>query len=421
MFRVLFVSPFLPWPLRHGGAMQRTHLMWRALAERGEVELMLLMPPDAVTPDDLVGLRREFNLAAHFPWPEPRPAGLAWRLAGRLPLRPNLRGPTRYLLGIPSRFAPSPAASAWLTEQTTRGRYQAIIAHRLRSALVSGVPARRRPPMLLDIDDVESLKAWGRTHAAHPPSIGLCLLATAESLQFRHLEKRHFPRFDHLWFASPEDQAHFGVAHSSVLPNVPFIPPGAEPLQPFPEHTTSRELLFVGHLGWQANQQGLDRFLTRVYPKVRATVPDVRFRIVGVSLTEADRRRWENVSGVEVTGFLERLEDAYAQCALTVSPIHWGGGTKIKVIESLAYGRTCVVTPHALYGYGSVLRHGDALWCAHNDDAFSEGCIRLLRDRDLRTTLSTRGRELVATHFTSAAFRRSVHEALDRVVRRSAP
>ena len=401
--------------------MQRTYLLWHALAERGEVELMLLMPPDAITPEDLAKLRREFNLAAHFHWPEPRPAGLAWRLAGCLPQRPKLRGPIRYLLGVPAQFAPSPEASAWLAERTARDRYQAIITYRFRPALVSGVPARRQPPVLVDIDDVDSVKAWERTRAAHRPSIGLRLLARGESLQLRRLEKRFFPQFDHLWFTSPEDQARFGVPHSSVLPNVPFALPGVEPIQPFPENPASRELLFVGHLGWEANQQGLDRFLTRVYPKVRAAVPNLRFRIVGVSLTESDRRRWESVRGVEVTGFLERLDEAYARCAFTVSPVYWGAGTKIKVVESLAYGRTCVVAPHALYGYGSVLRHAEALWCGHDDDAFAEGCIRLLRDRDRRETLSTRGRDLVAKHFSWAAFRTSVHEALDRVVRRSAP
>ena len=59
---------------------------------------------------------------------------------------------------------------------------------------------------------------------------------------------------------------------------------------------------------------------------------------------------------VEVSGFVQDLPPVYERAAFTVAPIYWGGGTKIKVLESLAYGRTCVASATTCSHTGSASR-----------------------------------------------------------------
>src|SRR5690606_21015222 len=122
----------------------------------------------------------------------------------------------------------------------------------------------------------------------------------------------------------------------------------------------SQVILTVSAMRFRVNEEAVDRFVQKIWPRIRAAAPQARFRIVGSQMTEAHRARWGAHAGVEVIGFVERLADAYGACALTVAPIFEGGGTKIKVLESLLYGRTCVVAPHAQRGYEHVLRHGES-------------------------------------------------------------
>ena len=57
------------------------------------------------------------------------------------------------------------------------------------------------------------------------------------------------------------------------------------------------------------------------------------------------RLRWEAIDGVQPVGYVDDLADEYRRCAFTVAPIFEGAGTKIKVLESLAFGRACLTTP----------------------------------------------------------------------------
>jgi glycosyltransferase involved in cell wall biosynthesis len=139
-------------------------------------------------------------------------------------------------------------------------------------------------------------------------------------------------------------------------------------------------------------------------------LPEATLRIVGRYADDETRQEWEANPGVILAGYVDDLRAVYEQCAFTIAPVDWGAGTKIKVLESLAYGRTCVVTPHALHGYGEYLKHGDSLWCCASSEAMVDGCLRLLGDPRLRERLAARGHEIVCRHFSIDSFRSTVHE-----------
>lgn len=44
------------------------------------------------------------------------------------------------------------------------------------------------------------------------------------------------------------------------------------------------------------------------------------------------------------------MKPLYEECSLTVAPVAFGAGTSIKVLESFAYSRTCVMNYHASRG-----------------------------------------------------------------------
>ena len=127
------------------------------------------------------------------------------------------------------------------------------------------------------------------------------------------------------------------------------------------------------------------------------------------------RSRWGAVPGVDPIGFAEDLRQSYSDAALTVVPIREGGGTKIKVLESMMYGRACVCASHSLRGYEEVLKHNESIYVAPDDDALIEGCVSLLNAPAKRAELAKVGGQQVREHFSLDRFTNIVVESVDKV------
>jgi len=184
---------------------------------------------------------------------------------------------------------------------------------------------------VVDLDD------WGYHYG---PGV-LALAAQFKSQYAAWLAKRQLKRFDAYFFVNRRDQAQHRELKSALLPNTPYTPPA----QPFPQ-TNSPVLLFVGSLWYAPNREGIDRFLTRCWPAIKSAHPEARLLLVGAA-PPAVRQAWEQYPDVSAPGFVDDLGEAYRNAAFTIAPIYSGGGTNIKILESLAYGRACITTLHS--------------------------------------------------------------------------
>ncbi len=102
-------------------------------------------------------------------------------------------------------------------------------------------------------------------------------------------------------------------------------------------------LLFVGSLDWLPNQQGLRWFFTEVWPEVVKRRPGAIIQVVG-----SGNSSWLNKellgSQAQVFQNVPDLNPYYEQADLTVIPLFFGSGTRVKAIESAAFSRTFLST-----------------------------------------------------------------------------
>jgi glycosyltransferase involved in cell wall biosynthesis len=133
-------------------------------------------------------------------------------------------------------------------------------------------------------------------------------------------------------------------------------------------------------------------------------------------MTEEMRRHLAGIPGIEAVGYVDDLSQVYADSAFAIAPVFSGGGTNIKVLEALWYGRACLVTAVAHRGYQEVLPAGECLEVAYDLDALVEGAVRLYMDPDYRQRLANAGCDAVRRHYSFKQFCRVVEDTVEQVL-----
>lgn len=387
--RILFVAQHLPVPVR-GGSSQRTNLLIEGLRTFADVELVAIGPP---------GVRKlledhGYSVADVLPPEDDGVGGKVTRVLG-------------FLLPGAIRYRPRAAAVAVLRRLWDSGRYDIIVGRYCRPSARSGV--HLFPRSIVDIDDVESqkLSSW----IAQQPLARLLKAPTWIVMRrMQAAERSVIGALARAWLSAADDLGDLPSDRIDVIPNIPFYPAAA--LGPSPSDGT---ILFVASLDYRVNVDALNRLVDVVWPRVRAAAPDLRLRVVGGGLDAASQARLASQPGVDYAGFVDDLTAEYAGAMCSVVPIWEGGGTKIKILESLALGRTCVVAAPSMRGYSDHLRDDEDVIVANDEDAFVTGILTLAADQPLRHRLEMHARNAVNAHFSREMLAKRLRASVEHV------
>lgn len=156
-------------------------------------------------------------------------------------------------------------------------------------------------------------------------------------------------------------------------------------------------LLFVGS-NTPPNVIGLQWLLDHAWPRIRAARPDATLDVAG---TVARAFTVAPPEGVRFLGLVDDLRPLYTRAGVVISPLTFGSGLKVKLIEALAQGKAIVATPVTMQGVEAIA--GDAVRVAEDPAAFADAVIALSTDPAERTALAARALAVAEAHFSPAA------------------
>ncbi|MEX0776990.1 MAG: glycosyltransferase family 4 protein [Phycisphaeraceae bacterium] len=407
--RILLITGSSPTPPTSGDR-QRTDMIYRALQRVGETDLLLFRDEAGMGEGALERLRQGYGLVGQMA-PPPRGRRGWWRVAR--PLAPGMVDRLAYHLGsMRQTMSPNPAMADYLASILAAKPYDLVVSRYIWPGLWSA-PWRHRPT-IIDIDGYPP-QVYARRLAWERPNVAARLLLRHHLRQTSRLLPPLLRQARHLWVANPHDRAEIDHPSVSLLPNIPYQPQG-QLVSACPPGADPQRITMVGSLNHPPNIDGLSFFLAQIWPGIRQARSGARLSIVGRGLSESLRNNWSAQAGVEVVGAVSDVRPAYADSSFSVVPLFTGGGTKIKVLESLMYGRTCVVSTYALRGYEHVLRDAEALLVADKPDDMVGACLRLMDQPAYRDALASRGRALVQQHYSFDAFASVVGQTVQNVV-----
>ncbi|MCX6916305.1 MAG: glycosyltransferase [Verrucomicrobia bacterium] len=385
--RILVVYPYIPFPVDRG-TYQRTFHLLRSLARDHTVDLLALSEAGERCEQKSVFAefcrRVEFVPFTHPNWPRLFPD----RLLNPLPatvrhwLLPHVREAihrfadgerydlahvcdivmAQYFLPQPAARNPPPVSRLPLAVDRSRVDLQFQLAQ--RDALSRG--ARQA---VLDWENITKLKRFERRVARRAAVEVVC---------------------------GPDDETFIrerisrDVAVQVVTNGVDldYFTPAAAP-EP---RATEPTVLFCGAMDYTPNVDALRWFFAELHELLRARVPDLRVLIVGKA-PGAQVQAYAQRPGVTVTGGVPDVRPFYRRAWLQIVPLRIGGGTRLKIPESLAMGTPVVST--TIGAQGLDLRHGHDLLLADTPEAFVRETARALTTPALRAHLETEGARTV--------------------------
>lgn len=315
---LVFAAKQPPFPATHGAGIRTLRLL-TGLAEEFDTVFVTFAAPGGPTPSEVRrGLPGIEVVTVAAPAESKR-----WSQARSLP------SPSSWQFG---RFPQRPFTEALASAVRRSG---AEVLH-LDDLTVALPPAPAGPLVAFAPHNVEHRIIRGTAEAAHGARR---LFAAIEWRKIKREEERVWRRTPLCIGVSELDTEAFragGARRVEVCPN------GTDPIERLPPpgraHDEALRMLFVGTASYQPYERGLAWFVREVLTRVRERVP-ATLDVVGSPPTEPIQD-----ASVSYRGRVPSVARWYERAHVVVVPVFHGSGTRLKLIEAMAFGRPVVST-----------------------------------------------------------------------------
>jgi len=245
------------------------------------------------------------------------------------------------------------------------------------------------------------------------------MLLQFDAAYLRAAEKRIARGWDGASVCTDEDVDALRTAHPAAhIVKIPNVIDREQLPAPAPAATGKVRLLFVGNLAFLPNVQGFQLFLEQAWPAIRAALPEAELTVVGLNpspqmlrlVAEHDLPLHPNVPS---------MVPYYAAADMVIVPILVGSGTRIKILEAMAYGRAIVSTAMGAEGLG--LEDGRHARIVDGMEDFATAVIELANDVPARQRMVEAARAFQQENYGPAAMTRAIGSALADMTAAPAP
>lgn len=392
---LIFVSWWWPYPADNGSKIRIYNLL-RQLASAHAVTLLSFAEPDEATPDDIAHLRTFCHHVELFPKPRPHP--------GRIE---SLQG---YLAPWPRSmvYNYSPALAERIQQIAKSDQIDLIIASQVDTLRyldsAPGIPAvLEEVELTYYLNQIEKASGAGRFRAR------LTLKKLTGALHNLHRQGVRFTVASQAECANMQRLVSPDIGVKVILNGVDtqtHQPSNAVP-QPY-------TMIYPGAVTYSANFDAVSYFIQDVLPLIRQQTPQAQFTVTGKT-NGVDVNSLKTQPGVIFSGYLPSVSDAVRQSWTTVVPLRIGGGTRLKILESMALGTPVVSTRKGAEGLN--FRDGHEILIAETPGEMAQILNELFANAPLRTKIADAARKRVEQEYDWSAVGRQLLNFIEDAVR----
>lgn len=200
----------------------------------------------------------------------------------------------------------------------------------------------------------------------------------------------------------------FGVDRVGAVPTGVNLEYFARPADaPRPDN----DLIFVGSMDWAPNVDGVLEFVRSTLPKIRRQRPSTSLLIAGRDPSPDIRDLARQDPLISVTGTVPDVRPYLWRSLVSIVPLRVGGGTRLKIYESMAAGVAAVSTG---VGAEGIIAGPGEIRLADDPTDFARECLALLDNTSAREALTAAAKTLVSERFSWEQVTRRFEDLLDQ-------
>ena len=378
--KLLFLSPRIPYPLDTGGKIRTYHIL-RLLAQRYDVDLVsfFFSPVDEVSArnlEDIQGIRccgvpskdNIFTIAAKAV------------LSGR---------PISYQRYISRDFI------FLLKVLARKNNYSLAHCDHLHMGQYVDILRSIFPDISVRVDEHNVEYVIAERARKKEASFLKRIVFMRESRLIKALEASICSKADEVWVVSEDDKellARLSGVKAVVVPNgvdLDFFS-----FRPYSD--SEKGIVFIGSMDWLPNEDGMLYFLKEIWPIILRHTPDIALYIVG---RNPSSRITEFASNqVVVTGSVDDVRPYLYNSVLSIVPLRIGGGSRLKILESMSAGRVVIST--SLGAEGIEYSRGENILIEDSPERFAAAVAELYFDIERRKKMAESARKLVEERYS---------------------
>lgn len=156
------------------------------------------------------------------------------------------------------------------------------------------------------------------------------------------------------------------------------------------------ELAFIGSLDWMPNQEGIDWFLQKVWPRLIAKNPDLKLHIAGRNAPDNYQHKVHR-KNVVFHGEVENAVEYLEKYAFMVVPLLSGSGMRVKIVEGMATGRVVFTTSIGAEGLNAANREN--IFIEDDPEKMADTIAEVISDTDLVQQVAKNARNFIKENF----------------------
>ncbi len=163
----------------------------------------------------------------------------------------------------------------------------------------------------------------------------------------------------------------------------------------------NKELIFVGSGQYWPNLDAINYFLKEIIPLLLSHTKEFKVKFVGRSLKLQSISEMKDCfqTNVEFYSDVAEVKSYVHSSSIFIVPLRFGSGTRIKVLEAMALGCPVISTSLGVDGIEG-LQDGENILIANTPEQFVRAIDLLLGDYERMRKISLKARQLVEQHYS---------------------
>jgi len=372
--KILWVLPYLPWPITSGGKSRQYNLM-KVLSERGHKITLLVQsksaPDDAFFSalsflDDIVFLprRKTFSIKT-----------IGSILFSRYPMLTCVNGFNHKL--------------SMAFEKLLEQQWDVIqVEHSYTFQPYAAQLLKANKPFILTEHNVES--GLGAATYSRLPAV-LQPFSHFDRARYRWWEKQVLQGAKYVIAVTKEDASALAEIRQKEV-DVVINGVDTRAFENVTLNASSQRILFIGNYEYAPNIDAVEWIMDDIMPRVWQQSPNVKVMICGYGMPESWPEKWSD-KRIEWQGYVSDLTEVQAKSSLFLVPLRHGGGSKLKVLEAMAAGLPLVSTAQGVSGLNVQME--EHYLGGETTEALSGAVVNLLKSRDDLQQMSESARRYV--------------------------